>query len=133
MVKFQRLDKNSGIESASPNIITSQHPFSPKNFQSSHKTAGTLLKTKHIPYLVQNPQKTSCMSCHTTTPKILDTLIFSLVLVPTEMCAITQDHFLTFLAQWKSFRQDSSHFVLLIKFCFYLFTTPQNQNQITFF
>jgi hypothetical protein len=42
-------------KSANPNIITSQHPLSPKNLQSSHKTTCTLLKTKHIPYPIQNP------------------------------------------------------------------------------
>jgi len=40
---------------ASPNITTSQHPFSPKNFQSSRKTTGILIRTKQIPYPVQNP------------------------------------------------------------------------------
>jgi hypothetical protein len=39
------------------NIITSQHPFSPKNFWSYHKIISILLKTKHILYSVQNPQK----------------------------------------------------------------------------
>jgi hypothetical protein len=73
------------------------------------------------------------MSYHTTTPKILDTLILSLVLVPTKTNATTLDLFLTFLTQWKFSCQDFSHSVFLIKFCFYLFTTPQNQNQTTFF
>jgi hypothetical protein len=44
-------------ELASPNITTSQHPFSPKNLWSSHKTTRTLLRTKHIPYPVRNPKK----------------------------------------------------------------------------
>ncbi len=39
--------------------------------------------------------------------------------------------FLTFLAQQKSSCQDFSHSICLIKFCFYFFTTPQNQT--TFF
>jgi hypothetical protein len=73
------------------------------------------------------------MNCHTTTPKILDTFILSFVLVPTETHATTLDLFLTFLTQRKSSRHDFSHLVLLIKFYFYLFTTPQNQNQITLF
>jgi hypothetical protein len=42
---------------ASPNITTSQHPFGPKNLRRSHKTAGIFLRTKHIPYPIQNPQK----------------------------------------------------------------------------
>ncbi len=88
-------------------------------------------KTYSIPNL-KSP-KTSCMSCHTTTLKILDMFIFSLMLIPTETHATTLDLFLTFLAQQKSYRQDSSHSVFLIKFCFYLFITPQNHNQTTFF
>jgi hypothetical protein len=44
-------------KSASPNITTSQHPLSPKNLWNSHKAVGIFLKTKHIPYPVQNPQK----------------------------------------------------------------------------
>ncbi len=73
--------------------------------------------------------ETSCMSFHTTTLEILDMLILSLVLVPTETHATTLDLFLTFLIQQKFSFRDSSHLILLIKFCFYLFTTPQNQNQ----
>jgi hypothetical protein len=45
----------------------------------------------------------------------------------------TLDLFLTFLAQWKSSRRDSSHSVFLIKTYFYLSTTPHNQNLTTFF
>jgi hypothetical protein len=71
------------------------------------------------------------MNYHTTTPKILNTLILSLMLVPIETHATTVDLFLTFLTQRKSSCQDSSHLVFLIKFYFYLFTTPQNQNQTT--
>ncbi len=77
--------------------------------------------------------KTSCMNYHTTIPEILNTLIFSLVLVPTKTHATTLDLFLTFLAQRKSSHQDFSHLVFLIKFCFYLFATPKIQNQTTFF
>jgi hypothetical protein len=73
------------------------------------------------------------MNCHTTTSEILDTLIFSLVLIPIETHATTLDLFLTFLTQRKPFRHDFSHLVFLIKFCFYLFITPQNQNQTTLF
>ncbi len=73
------------------------------------------------------------MSYHTTTPEILDMLILSLVLVPIETHATTLDLFLTFSAQQKSYSWDSSHSIFLIKFCFYLFTTPQNQNQTIFF
>ncbi len=65
------------------------------------------------------------MSYHTTTPKILNTLILSLMLVPTKTHATTLDLFLTFLAHQKSFCQDFSHSVFLIKICFYLFTTPK--------
>ncbi len=68
-----------------------------------------------------------------TTPEILDMFILSFVLVLTKTHATTLDLFLTFLAQRKSSCQDSSHLVFLIKFNFYLFTTPQNQNQTTFF
>lgn len=84
-------------------------------------------KTHSIPS--SKSSKTSCMNCHTTVLKILDILIFSLVLVPTETHATTLHLFLKFLAQWKSSSQDSSHFVFLIKFYFYLFTIAQNQNQ----
>ncbi len=59
--------------------------------------------------------------------------ILSLVLLLTKTHATTLDLFLTFLAQQKSSCQDSSHLVFLIKFNFYIFTTPQNQNQTTFF
>jgi hypothetical protein len=38
------------------------------------------------------------MNCHTTTPKILNSLILSLVLVPTKTHATILDLFLTFLA-----------------------------------
>ncbi len=40
---------------ANPNIIISQHPLSCKNLRNSHKTSSTLLRTKHIPYSIQNP------------------------------------------------------------------------------
>jgi len=43
--------------SANTIIFTSQHPLSPKNLRSSHNATGIILKTKHIPYSVQNPQK----------------------------------------------------------------------------
>jgi len=86
-------------------------------------------KTHSIPSL--KSLETSCMNYHKTTPEILDTLILSLMLVPIETHVTIVDLFLTFLAQQKSSRQDSSHLVFLIKFCFYLFTTPQNQNQTT--
>jgi hypothetical protein len=65
------------------------------------------------------------MSYDTTIPEILDTLIISFVLVPTETHATILDFFLTFLTQWKSFRQDSSHLVFLIKFYFYLLQHPK--------
>jgi len=64
------------------------------------------------------------MSCHTIILKILDRFILSFVLVPIETHATTLDLFLTFLAQQKFTRQDSSNPVVLIKFYFYLFTTP---------
>jgi hypothetical protein len=70
------------------------------------------------------------MNYHTTIPKILDTFILSLMLVPTKTHATTLDLFLTFLAQHKSSHQNSFHSVFLIKFCFYLFTTPQNQTTL---
>jgi len=54
-------------------------------------------------------------------------------LVPTETHATTLELFLTFLAQQKFSCQDSFHLILLIKFHFYLFTTPQNQNMTTSF
>jgi hypothetical protein len=73
------------------------------------------------------------MSYHTTTPEILDTFILSFVLLPTKTHVTTLDLFLTFIAQRKFFRQDFSDPVILIKFCFYLFTTPQNQNLTTLF
>ncbi len=95
------------------------------NMQSSQDKTHSISNSKSL--------ETSCMSYHTTTPKILNTLILSLVLVPTKTHAITLDLFLTFLAQRKSSCQDSSHSVFLIKFQFYLFTTPQNQNQTTRF
>jgi len=57
MVQFHRLDKNLGTKSANSNITTSQHSLSPKNLQSSHKTTSIFLRTKHIPYPIQNPQK----------------------------------------------------------------------------
>jgi hypothetical protein len=60
-------------------------------------------------------------------------LILSLVLVPTKTHTTTLDLFLTFLTQRKFSRHYSSDLVLLIKFYFYLFTTPQNQNLTTFF
>jgi hypothetical protein len=53
-------------------------------------------KTHSIPNF-KSPE-TSCMSCHTTIPEILDMLILSFVLVPTETHATTMDLFLTFLA-----------------------------------
>ncbi len=87
-------------------------------------------KTHSIPS--SKSPETSCMSCLTTTPKILDTFILSLVLVPTETHATTLDLFLTFLAQWNFSHQDYFHSFFLINFCFYLFTTPKNQNQTTF-
>jgi hypothetical protein len=46
------------------------------------------------------------MSCHTTTPKILNTVILSFALVPIETHATTLDLFLTFLAQRKFYHQD---------------------------
>jgi hypothetical protein len=36
-------------------VSQSKHSLSPKNLWSSHKTIGILLKTKHIPYPIQNP------------------------------------------------------------------------------
>jgi hypothetical protein len=42
-------------ELAISNITTFQHPLNSKNLCSSDKTVSTLLKTKHSPYLVQNP------------------------------------------------------------------------------
>jgi hypothetical protein len=88
-------------------------------------------KTHSIPS--SKSLETSCMNCHITIPEILNMFILSLVLVPIETHVTTLDLFLTFLAQWKFFSQDFSHSVFLIKFCFYLFTTPKNQNQTTFF
>ncbi len=85
-------------------------------------------KTHSIPN--SKSPETSCMSCHTTTPKILNTLIFSLVLVPIKTHATTLDLFLTFLAQRKSSHKDFSHSIFLIEFYFYLFTTPQNQTTL---
>jgi hypothetical protein len=73
------------------------------------------------------------MSYHTTTLKILHTTILSLVLVPTETHATTLNHFLTFLAHRKFYRQDPFDPVFFIKFHFYLFTTPQNQKLATIF
>jgi hypothetical protein len=63
-------------------------------------------KTHSIPR--SKSPETSCMSCHTTIPEILDTLIFSFVLVPIKTHATTLDLFLTFLTQRKSFHQDFS-------------------------
>ncbi len=89
------------VELANPNITTSQHPLSPKNLRSSHKTIGILLRIKYIPYPIQKSIETSSMSCHTTTPKILDTFILSLMLVLTETHATTLNLFLTFLTHQK--------------------------------
>ncbi len=67
------------------------------------------------------------MSCHTTTPKILDTFIISLVLILEKKHARPLDFFLTFLAQQKFKRQGSSDPTVLIKFYPYLITTPKVQ------
>jgi hypothetical protein len=84
-------------------------------------------KTHSIPS--SKSLKTSCMSYHTTSLEILDTFIFSLVLVPTETHVTTLNIFLTFLAQWKCFHKHSYHSIYLIKFYFSYLKHPQNQNQ----
>jgi hypothetical protein len=59
------------------------------------------------------------MSYHTTTPKILDTLILSLVFVyKKNTCKISLDLFLTYLAQRKFNRQE--------------FFRSNNSNQVLF-
>ncbi len=80
-------------------------------------------KTHSIPS--SKSLETSHMSCHTTTPEILEMFILSFVLVPIKTHATTLDLFLTFIAQRKFFHQDSSNPVILIKFYFYLLQHPK--------
>ncbi len=122
-----RAGSSNTIISTSPASLQFQKP--PKlpqyNMYSSQDKTHSITNSKS--------PKTSCRSCYTTIPEVLDTLILSLMLIPIETRATILDHFLTFLTHRKFFRQDFSNPILLIKFCFYLFTTPQNQNLTTLF
>jgi len=66
--------------SATTIISTSQHSFVPKT--PGAPTMQQVLFLRQNP--IQESPETSRMSCHTTTPKILDKLILSLVFVPTK-------------------------------------------------
>jgi hypothetical protein len=104
-------------------------PISPcsHNPWSSHNATGTLFlgwNTLHI-HPLKIP-KSSNMSCHTTTPEILDTFIISLVLVP-KKTARPLDLFLTLLVQPKFKRQGSYDPAFLIKFYPKLITTPKSK------
>jgi hypothetical protein len=57
------------------------------------------------------------MSCHTSNPKLLNTLTFPLVLVPSETHATTLNLFLKFLAQEKFSNHDFFSFSLLDQVC----------------
>jgi hypothetical protein len=73
------------------------------------------------------------MSCHTTTPKILDMFILSLMLVPTKTHVTTSNLFLTFLPQHKSSCQKKFPFIYLIKFYFSYLQHPKIKIKNTFF
>jgi len=60
------------------------------NRYSSHNKTHSIPSSKSL--------ETSCMSCHTTTPEILDMFILCLVLVLTSTHATTLNLFLTFSA-----------------------------------
>ncbi len=72
------------------------------------------------------------MNCHTTILEILNTLILSFCWSLKKHMQTPLDLFLTFLMQQKFNRRDSSNPVVLIKFYFYLITTPKIQIQHTF-
>ncbi len=127
------MDKNSGTKLTSPNITTSQHPLKSQNPLELPQNNRYYFQDKTHFITSAKSLKTSCMSYHTTIPKILDMLILSFVLVLIEAYAIILNLFFTFLTQQKSFCQEFSHSIYSIKFSFYFFTTPKNQNQTIFF
>jgi hypothetical protein len=68
------------------------------------------------------------MNYHTTTPKILDTLILSFALVPTETHATTLDLFMIFVTQRKFYCHDSFDPIVLIKFILLSIYNTQSPN-----
>jgi hypothetical protein len=80
MVQFQRLDKNLGQDERIQSILLPNIPLVPKPLELPQYSRYFFQDKTNFTLSSRSP-KTSNMSYHTTTLKILDTLILSLVLV----------------------------------------------------
>ncbi len=115
---FKYWTKIQGMISEYNQFYSPVSPWS-QNLRNSHNAACTLFKRKtHSTFNSKSP-KTSNLSCHTTTPEIIDTFILSLVLVPKETRANTFKPFLEILSaveiqsSW-FFQSSSSNQVLFL-------------------
>jgi hypothetical protein len=126
MVPFKDWTKIQGRIGKGNQFYSSISPRS-QNPRSSHNVGDIFLKMKHMVHLVLNPQSHQTRAATTTTPKVLNTFIIFLVLVPKKH-ARPLDLFLTLFAQWKFKRQGSCESIGLIKFYPLLVTITKSKS-----